>query len=86
MPWARRCPSRPWTRRRSGEIMGRPPPKISVSGPVIPVGVLKGLGPHGTPAKLNPAPKHANSKGRAGGSDEPSFGRAPGGPGPWKQV
>ncbi len=47
----------------------------------------------GTPAKRKPsgsprkAPSnHANEKPGAGTYDEPSFGRAPGGLGPWRQV
>jgi hypothetical protein len=60
-------------------------PKITATGSVD-VGTPAKRKPSGAPAKLNPVPKHANEAGRAGSYDEPSFGRAPGGLGPWKQV
>lgn len=60
-------------------------PEIEISG-TVDVGTPAKRKPSGTPARLDPVAKHANEKGKAGSYDEPSFGRAPGGPGPWKQV
>lgn len=60
-------------------------PKITASGSTDP-GTPAERRPSGTPAKMGTTAKHANEKPGAGTYDEPSFGRAPGGPGPWKQV
>jgi len=60
-------------------------PKITASGSQD-VGTPAKRRPSGTAAKMSTTAKHANEKPGAGTYDEPSFGRAPGGLGPWKQV
>ena len=60
-------------------------PKITASS-AQDVGTPAKRKPSGTPSKLNPVAKHANETGTAGSYDEESFGRAPGGLGPWRQV
>jgi len=60
-------------------------PVITASG-TVDVGTPARRLPSGTPAKLSTTPRHADEESGAGTYDEPSFGRAPGGLGPWRQV